>query len=92
MEKICYVKGFHPLVFLFFRPCVCYVQTRGRRFYRRPLKDRVKPWHIEPSTKTHDEKLTAKNEAFLKAAAVEYYNSQSPLQNEPWPRNNWTTR
>lgn len=39
-----------------------------------------------------EEHLTDKNKEFLKEAAIDHYSSQSPLQNEPWPRNKWTPK
>jgi len=80
------------LLFFHFRPCACYVQTRGRRYYKRPIKDRFKPWHVSTRAKIVDQNLTPENQTFLEEAAVDYYKNQSPLENEPLPRNNWNSK
>ncbi|KAH3776347.1 39S ribosomal protein L3, mitochondrial-like [Dreissena polymorpha] len=71
---------------------VSYTQVRGTRSYKRPLRHQPRPWHIKKKASSMELYVTPENKAFLREAAVAHYNNTpSPLRNEPWPRNEYTS-
>lgn len=67
--------------------CACVQQKRHRtpRFVLRPSTRKV--WWTRKWTLKSDDGLTSENEAFVKDVITDKYASQSPLKEEPWPRN-----
>ncbi|XP_067651670.1 large ribosomal subunit protein uL3m-like [Haliotis asinina] len=70
------------------RILVSHQQTRGRKRTSAPPS-----WFVRVKPAQHNQDLTRENRDFLKELAVDVFKtSNSPLRDEPWPREEYTKR